>query len=66
MLIAYILAGLFAMVVCVFGPAIGRRLHVMDSPDGQRKFHAEPTPLVAGIAVMVPPIVLGRKRPRLI
>jgi|APSaa5957512535_1039671.scaffolds.fasta_scaffold54301_2 UDP-GlcNAc:undecaprenyl-phosphate/decaprenyl-phosphate GlcNAc-1-phosphate transferase len=59
MLIAYILAGLFAMVVCVFGPAIGRRLHVMDSPDGQRKFHAEPTPLVAGIAVMVPPIVLG-------
>jgi UDP-GlcNAc:undecaprenyl-phosphate GlcNAc-1-phosphate transferase len=59
MLIAYILAGLFAMGVCGFGPAIGRRLGVMDSPDGQRKLHSEPTPLVAGIAVMMPPIVVG-------
>jgi UDP-GlcNAc:undecaprenyl-phosphate/decaprenyl-phosphate GlcNAc-1-phosphate transferase len=59
MLIVYILAGLFAMLVCVFGPAIGRRLQVMDLPDGERKLHAVPTPLVAGIAVMVPPIVVG-------
>jgi len=58
-LIVYILAGLFAVGVCGFGPATGRRLGVMDSPDGQRKLHAEPTPLVAGIAVMVPPIVVG-------
>lgn len=29
MLIAYILASLFAMAVCVFGPAIGRRLKIM-------------------------------------
>ena len=59
MLIAYILAGLFAALVCGFGPVIGRRLRVMDSPDGRRKLHAAPTPLVAGIAVMVPPIMVG-------
>jgi UDP-GlcNAc:undecaprenyl-phosphate/decaprenyl-phosphate GlcNAc-1-phosphate transferase len=59
MLIAYILGGLFATLVCVYGPAIGRRLQVMDSPDGHRKLHAAPTPLVAGIAVMVPPIMLS-------
>jgi UDP-GlcNAc:undecaprenyl-phosphate GlcNAc-1-phosphate transferase len=58
MLIAYIFAGLFATSVCVFAPAIGRRLQVMDLPDGQRKLHTVPTPLVAGFAVMVPPIVL--------
>lgn len=59
MLIAYILAGMFALLVCAFGPAIGQRLRVMDVPDGQRKLHATPTPLVGGIAVMVPPIILG-------
>ena len=59
MLIAYVLAGLFALLVCAFGPIIGRRLRVMDLPDGRRKLHAEPTPLVAGIAVMVPPVVFG-------
>jgi UDP-GlcNAc:undecaprenyl-phosphate GlcNAc-1-phosphate transferase len=59
MLIAYILAGFFAMLVCACGPTIGHRLRVMDSPDGRRKLHAVPTPLVAGIAVMVPPIVMG-------
>jgi UDP-GlcNAc:undecaprenyl-phosphate GlcNAc-1-phosphate transferase len=58
MLIAYILAGVFATMVCILGPAIGRRLQVMDSPDGHRKLHAAPTPLVAGFAVMLPPIVL--------
>jgi UDP-GlcNAc:undecaprenyl-phosphate GlcNAc-1-phosphate transferase len=57
-LIAYILGGLFATLVCIYGPAIGRWLRVMDFPDGRRKLHAAPTPLVAGIAVMVPPIVL--------
>ena len=58
MLIAYILAGIFATLVCVFGPAVGRRLQVMDLPDGHRKLHVAPTPLVAGFAVMVPPIAL--------
>lgn len=59
MVIAYILSGLFALLVCAFGPVIGQRLQIMDIPDGQRKLHATPTPLVGGIAVMVPPIVLG-------
>lgn len=31
----------------------------MDHPDGQRKLHATPTPLVGGVAVLVPPILLG-------
>jgi UDP-GlcNAc:undecaprenyl-phosphate GlcNAc-1-phosphate transferase len=58
MLIAYVLAGLFALLVCAFGPAIGRRLAVMDHPDGRRKLHAKPTPLVGGMAVLVPPVTL--------
>ncbi len=59
MVIAYLLAGLFALMVCAFGPAIGQRLGVMDMPDGRRKLHASPTPLVGGIAVLVPPVVVG-------
>jgi UDP-GlcNAc:undecaprenyl-phosphate GlcNAc-1-phosphate transferase len=47
------------LAICFFGQGVGRRLKVMDFPDGSRKLHAEPTPLVAGMAVMVPPVVVG-------
>lgn len=40
--------------VCALAPLIGRRLAVFDHPDGHRKTHAVPTPLVGGIALMLP------------
>ena len=36
---------------------IGRSLRVLDSPDGQRKIHKQETPLVGGIAILVPVVV---------
>ena len=34
--------------------AIGEKLGIMDMPDAVRKKHARPTPLVGGLAIMVP------------
>lgn len=42
----------FALVICLNAQWLGRRLCVMDVPDADRKRHAEPTPLVGGIAVL--------------
>ena len=39
---------------CSFAGRLGRWLDVIDHPDGLRKRHARPTPLVGGIALMVP------------
>lgn len=56
---SYIVAGVFALLVCIFGRQIGALLGVMDLPDGRRKLHAAPTPLVAGVAVMIPVIAMA-------
>ena len=53
MLLAY-LPILLTVVVCLFARPLGERLGVIDHPDFDRKAHADPTPLVGGIAVMVP------------
>jgi UDP-GlcNAc:undecaprenyl-phosphate/decaprenyl-phosphate GlcNAc-1-phosphate transferase len=42
------------MACCSFADRLGRVLGVIDHPDGVRKHHARPTPLVGGIALMVP------------
>lgn len=42
------------VVICLFARPIGRRLGVIDDPDGTRKTHPGPTPLIGGIAVVVP------------
>jgi UDP-GlcNAc:undecaprenyl-phosphate/decaprenyl-phosphate GlcNAc-1-phosphate transferase len=50
----------FAASVALAGvraPAIGRGLGVIDHPDGGRKHHGRPTPLVGGLA-LVPPLSL--------
>ena len=53
-------AALFvALIVCVFAEPTGKYLAVMDVPDGARKHHSQPTPLVGGIAVMLSLIVWG-------
>ena len=59
LLTVYIVAALFTFAVCFFGRRTGTLLRVMDQPDGRRKLHATPTPLVAGLAVMIPVIAMG-------
>jgi UDP-GlcNAc:undecaprenyl-phosphate/decaprenyl-phosphate GlcNAc-1-phosphate transferase len=43
--------------LCAGAGPIGQRLQVLDRPDGRRKTHARPTPLVGGIALMGPLVV---------
>jgi len=43
-----------ALFVCLHAPWVGHNLKVMDHPDHARKRHAEATPLVGGIAILVP------------
>ena len=52
LLIAAALLGLgIAALIGVNALTIGRALRLLDHPDGGRKLHARPTPLVGGIAV---------------
>lgn len=43
-----------ALLICVSAVPIGKALRVVDFPDTSRKQHAMPTPLVGGIAIIVP------------
>jgi UDP-GlcNAc:undecaprenyl-phosphate GlcNAc-1-phosphate transferase len=45
---------LVTLAVCLYAEPLSRRLRVVDYPDGGRKGHAAPTPLIGGIAIMVP------------
>jgi UDP-GlcNAc:undecaprenyl-phosphate GlcNAc-1-phosphate transferase len=47
----------FALLICLNGQWLGRRLSVVDIPDDDRKRHAAPTPLVGGIAILAALIV---------
>ncbi|HTT85398.1 MAG TPA: MraY family glycosyltransferase [Rhizomicrobium sp.] len=42
------------VAICIFAWPVGKWLGVIDYPDAERKSHAEPTPMVGGIAVMAP------------
>jgi len=42
-----------ALVICLNALWVGRRLSVMDVPDADRKRHAQPTPLVGGLAILL-------------
>lgn len=44
-------------LICMNAEAIGRRLGVMDYPDRERKNHAKPTPLVGGLAIVLPLVI---------
>ena len=50
----YLVGGLVSLTICILGNSLGRLLGVMDSPDGERKLHSRATPLVGGLAVMLP------------
>lgn len=54
MLISMMIYSLVILFGCTFAMPIGRRLGVIDYPDGSRKRHRQPTPLVGGIALMLP------------
>ncbi|MBM3568785.1 MAG: undecaprenyl/decaprenyl-phosphate alpha-N-acetylglucosaminyl 1-phosphate transferase [Alphaproteobacteria bacterium] len=49
---------LITLAVCLRARPIARRLGLMDLPDGRRKIHDRPTPLLGGIAVMPPVLVM--------
>ena len=51
--ISYLMV-LMTVAICLFAGPISRRLGVVDMPDGGRKAHPEPTPMVGGIAIMAP------------
>lgn len=42
------------LLFCCYADRIGHLLGVMDRPDGGRKAHPRPTPLIGGIALMLP------------
>lgn len=50
----FICAAAFSLVICVVSNRVGRFLGVIDSPDGLRKRHSIDTPLVGGLAAVVP------------
>lgn len=51
--------GLSVVVCCSLAGPVGRLLGVIDYPDGGRKSHAKPTPMVGGIALMVPLLLVA-------
>jgi UDP-GlcNAc:undecaprenyl-phosphate/decaprenyl-phosphate GlcNAc-1-phosphate transferase len=54
MMFSVVWFGLSVVTCCSLAGPIGRILGVIDYPDGGRHGHARPTPLVGGIALMVP------------
>ncbi len=50
---------LTVLSVCAFAAPIGRAFGLMDHPDGERKVHGRPTPLVGGLALMSPLVALA-------
>ena len=56
------LSGLFALALAVLccekARLIGRLLGVMDRPDGARKLHGQATPMVGGLALAFPLLVI--------
>ena len=53
----YLVGGLVSFAICLSGNWLGRLLDVMDAPDGARKLHSQATPLVGGLAVMLPVVL---------
>lgn len=45
--------------ICYFAEILGRRLKLVDIPDGVRKVHAKSTPLVGGLAILVPSLAIS-------
>lgn len=59
MYLVLILACLAALVICLFARPLANKLKVMDIPDGDRKRHKAPMPLIGGLAITVPMLGTG-------
>jgi UDP-GlcNAc:undecaprenyl-phosphate GlcNAc-1-phosphate transferase len=59
MMLSAVWFGLSVVACCSFAAPMGRLLGVIDYPDGGRKSHARPTPMVGGIALMVPLLLVA-------
>ena len=46
-----------SLLILLNASAIGAKLEIMDIPDNFRKKHARPTPLVGGLAIMIPVVL---------
>ena len=53
MIAAALLLGGVTLAICVFASRIGVLMGVVDVPDGWRRTHDSPTPLVGGVAITV-------------
>lgn len=40
--------------ICTYAQVFGRVMHLVDEPDGVRKLHGRATPLVGGLAILLP------------
>ena len=58
MIATYLLLGAVSLFLCLLAHPIGRLLGILDTPDGERKTHSQATPLVGGIAIMVPVVTM--------
>ena len=54
MYLAPIFAALATFIICLIANPLANRLGVVDYPDGIRKRHEKPTPLIGGLAITVP------------
>ena len=64
-LIIYVIsAGLLSFMLCLFAPQIGKSLGLVDDPSAKsHSLHDKTTPLVGGLAIMVPWILLAKLDP---
>ncbi|MDA0262447.1 MAG: MraY family glycosyltransferase [Proteobacteria bacterium] len=53
-MLTYALLAIITLILCLLAKRLGHWLDVVDRPDGARKIHRQETPLVGGIAVMLP------------
>ena len=59
MILTYFVLGMFVLAACLGAARLGRWLGVMDLPDGVRKVHPGPVPMVGGFAVAVPVVLMA-------
>jgi UDP-GlcNAc:undecaprenyl-phosphate/decaprenyl-phosphate GlcNAc-1-phosphate transferase len=59
MMLSALWFGLSVVACCSLAGPVGRLLGVIDYPDGGRKSHARPTPMVGGIALTVPLLLVA-------
>lgn len=59
MLLASVIGAGFTLAICLMADRIGAFLGILDAPDSSRKLHDRTTPLVGGLAVVVPIVCAG-------